>query len=93
MERVDRRERTGATWRDLENAKVLAQKHELVEVEFINEDASAGEFLDPTTWAMDAVRLPYDHTAGRKGLLIRHDDAWLALPFMAVDEPGPLEDA
>ena len=48
----------GATWRDLENAKVLAQKHELVEVDFINEDASVGEFLDPTTWAMDAVRLP-----------------------------------
>ena len=45
---------------------MLAQKHELVEVDFINEDASVGEFLDPTTWAMDAVRLPYDHTAGRK---------------------------
>ena len=52
-----------------------------------------GEFLDPTTWAMDAVRLPYDHTPGRKGLLIRHDDAWLALPFMAIDEPTTQEEA
>ena len=46
-----------------------------------------------TTWAMDAVRLPYDHATGRKGLLIRHDDAWLALPFMAIDEPPTKEEA
>ena len=93
MERVDRRERTGATWRDLEQAKVLAQRHELSHVEFINEDASVGEFLDPTTWAMDHVRLSYDHTPGRAGLLMKHDDAWLALPYMAVDEPETVEES
>ena len=92
MERVDRRERTGATWRDLEQAKVVAQMHEVTNVEFINEDATVGEFLDPTTWAMDHVRLPFDHAPGRKGRLIKHDDAWLALPFMAVDEPETLEE-
>ena len=48
MERVDRHERTGATWRDLESAKVIAQKHELLEVKFVTEDTSVGEFLDPT---------------------------------------------
>ena len=93
MERVDRKERTGATWRDLENAKVIAQMHELARVEFVKEDASVGEFLDPNTWTMDAVRLPYDHSPGREGLLIRHDDAWLSLPFMAVDEPTTQEEA
>ena len=66
MERVDRKERTGATWRDLENAKVIAQMHELARVEFVKEDASVGEFLDPNTWAMDAVRLPYDHSPEEK---------------------------
>ena len=93
MERVDRRERTGATWRDLEQAKVLAQRHELTSVDFINEDATVGEFLDPTTWAMDHVRLAYDHTPGQKGLLMRHEGTWLALPFMAVDEPETVEEA
>ena len=92
MERVDRRERTGATWRDLESAKVVAQRHDLVDVEFVTEDASVGEFLDPTTWAMESVRLPYEHTPGRRGLLVRHSDEWLSLPFMAVDAPEPPEE-
>jgi nonsense-mediated mRNA decay protein 3 len=92
MERIDRRERTGASWRDLEQAKVLAQRHEFIEVDFVNEDPSVGEFLDPTTWSMSLVRLPYDHTPGRKGLLIRHDEEWIGLPYMAVDHPEPVEE-
>ena len=92
MERIDRRERTGASWRDLEQAKVLAQRHEFIEVEFINEDTSAGEFLDPSTWAMSLVRLPYDHIQGRKGLLMRHDEEWIALPYMAIDTPETKEE-
>ena len=92
MERIDRRERTGASWRDLEQAKVLAQRHEFIEVDFVNEDPSVGEFLDPTTWSMSLVRLPYDHTPGRKGLLSRHDEEWIGLPYMAVDHPEPVEE-
>ena len=92
MERVDRRERTGATWRDLESARVVAQRHDLVDVEFVTEDASVGEFLDPTTWAMESVRLPYEHTPGRRGLLVRYSDEWLSLPFMAVDAPESPEE-
>lgn len=92
MERVDRRERTGASWRDLEQAKVLAQRHEFIEVDFINEDATAGEFLDPNTWEMSLVRLPFEHIPGRKGLLIRQDEEWIALPHMAIDTPEQVED-
>jgi nonsense-mediated mRNA decay protein 3 len=92
MERIDRRERTGASWRDLEQAKVVAQRHEFTEVDFITEDASAGEFLDPNTWAMSLVRLPFDHIPGRKGLLIRQDEEWIALPHMAIDTPEQVED-
>ena len=91
MERVDRRERTGATWRDLESANVVAQRKNALEVDFITEDSSVGEFLDPNTWAMASVRLPYEHVAGRQGILIRHDDAWLALPHLAVDSPKEKE--
>lgn len=85
MERIDRQQRTGATWRDLETATVIAQRHSALEVEFINEDNSVGEFLDPTTWLMASVRLPYDHTAGRHGLLVRHEEEWIALPLLSVD--------
>jgi len=88
MERVDRHERTGATWRDLESASVVAQRQNALEVEFITEDSSVGEFLDPTTWAMTSVRLSYDHVVGRRGLLVKDDDEWLALPHMAVDSPA-----
>ena len=91
MERVDRRERTGATWRDLESANVVAQRKNAIEVDFINEDSSVGEFLDPTTWAMASVRLPYEHVTGRQGILIRHDDAWMALPYLAVDTSNEQE--
>lgn len=93
MERVDRRERTGASWRDLEQAKVVAQLPELVRVDFVTEDASVGEFLDPLNWSMESVRLPYDHEAGRKGLLVRKDDAWLALPHFAIDLPEAEEES
>ena len=91
MERVDRQERTGATWRDLESAKVVAQKHEILRVDFVNEDASVGEFLDPQNWSMQSVRLPYEHSPGRRGLLLRYDDEWLALPYMAIDGEDALE--
>ena len=64
----------------------------LVHVEFVTEDASVGEFLDPTTWAMESVRLPYAHTPGRRGLLVRYSDEWLSLPFMAVDAPESPEE-
>ena len=86
MERIDRQERTGATWRDLESARVIAQRHEFSTVDFITEDASVGDFLDPNVWTMQSVRLPFDHEPGRKGLLARIDGEWLALHHMALDE-------
>lgn len=86
LERVDRRERTGATWRDLEQASVVAQRSAMLRVPFINEDASVGEFLDPNTWTMESVRLPFDHTPGRQGLIARVDGEWMALPWMGLDE-------
>ena len=52
VERVDRQERTGATWRDLESARVLSRLSEHEKIELINQDSSVGEFLDPKTWNM-----------------------------------------
>ena len=91
MERIDRRERTGASWRDLEQAKVIAQRHEFIEVEFINEDVSR-RILGPNHLGDELVRLPYDHIQGRNGLLMRHDEEWIALPYMAIDTPETKEE-
>ena len=86
IERVDRRERTGVTWRDLEKATVMAQMHEFHRLELIQEDKSVGEFLDPSTWEMTAVRLPWDHVAGRVALVCSIEGEWFALPFLGLDE-------
>ena len=85
LEKVSRRERTGATWRDLENANVVARLNEFTYTEAINEDASVAEFLDPTDWKMTAVRLPFEHVPGRKLLLARIEGEWFCLPRLGMD--------
>ena len=66
LEKIERKERVGASWRDLESAHVKARIEELLYVDSVNEDSSVGEFLDANNWKMTAVRLPYDHVLGRK---------------------------
>ena len=85
LEKVARKERTGATWRDLESAHVKARLEELLYVDSVNEDSSVGEFLDPNNWKMTAVRLPYDHILGRKLLIARIEGEWFALPYLGMD--------
>lgn len=85
LEKVERKERCGATWRDLESAHVKARLGELLYVEPMNEDSSVGEFLDPNNWKMTAVRLPYDHKLGRKLLIARIEGEWHALPYLGMD--------
>ena len=77
--RVARRERTGATWRDLESAKVVSRKNEFIRVGVILEDDSVAEFLDPENWTMQAVRKAYDHVVGEELLLIKKQGEWLSL--------------
>jgi nonsense-mediated mRNA decay protein 3 len=91
VERVDRQERTGASWRDLESAQVVSQMTEHLVVDLINQDSSVGEFLDPNTWVMASVKLPWDHN-GRKSIRIaRIDGEWIALHHMAIDENDSIE--
>ena len=85
LEKISRRERTGASWRDLENANVVARMSELVYHEPLSEDSSVAEFLDPSNWKTTAVRLSYEHVPGRKLLLARVDGEWICLPRLAVD--------
>ena len=85
LEKVERRERTGASWRDLENATVVARIQDFTYVDSISEDSSVAEFLDPNTWKMTAVRLPFEHEAGRNLLLARIDGEWICLPRLGAD--------
>lgn len=85
LERVALRERTGATWRDLDNSNVVARKKDFILIEQLSEDSSVAEFLDPNTWKVEAVRLPYEHEVGRKLLLARIEGEWVCLPHMAKD--------
>ena len=85
LEKVERRERTGATWRDLENANVIARLSELVRVTQVSEDSTVAEFLDPTNWKMTAVRLAYEHVHGRDLLMARIEGEWVCLPRLAID--------
>ncbi len=86
MERVDRRERTGATWRDLENSNVVCQMNDFVRVELITEDSSVGEFLDPQNWQMTSIRLPWDYSGDNKLLIAKIDGDWIALQHLGIDD-------
>ena len=91
IERIDRQERTGASWRDLESTHVLARMSEHITVDLINQDSSVGEFLDPTTWTMASIKLPWDHRGRSTARIARIDGEWIALHTMAVDENSSIE--
>jgi NMD protein affecting ribosome stability and mRNA decay len=86
VERVDRQERTGASWRDLESANVVSRMSEQVVVDLITQDSSVGEFLDPQTWIMASVRLPWDHQGEKIVRLSRVEGEWIALQKLALDD-------
>jgi nonsense-mediated mRNA decay protein 3 len=86
MSRIDRQERTGATWRDLESSNVVSQMKDHVVADIINEDSSVAEFLDPTSWNMAEVRVAWDHVPRQKLRLARIDGDWLALHKLGCDE-------
>ena len=50
---------------------------EHIVVDLINQDSSVGEFLDPTTWAMASVRLPWDHNGRISIRIARIDGEWI----------------
>lgn len=85
LQKIERKEKTGASWRDLESGVVMATLSEHYVVDLVNQDLTVGEFLNPDTWHMESVRLPYDH-AGKTSLrLARIEGEWFSLPQHPMD--------
>jgi len=81
---VERLQRTGLTWRDLEKTNVVSRVSEQVVIEVLNRDSSAAEFMDPGDWKVKAVSLPYDDDGLQSSLRIALiADEWVALPTLA----------
>ena len=86
---VDRHEKTGASWRDLEKAVVVSRFVDQVEVDVLNRDASAAEFMDPKNYKMQAVRLPYDDDGSQTTLRLAWIvDEWVAIPKLRNPDEG-----
>ena len=85
----DRQEKIGTTWRDLEKAVVMSRFVEQIEVDILNRDASAAEFMDPRNYKIQTVRLPYDddgtHPRLRLGWIT---DEWVAVPRVRNPDEG-----
>ena len=81
LRKVNRFERSGATWRDMESSSVVCAHSEQSTVNVLNRDSSAAEFMDPTDFKVSTVALPYDDDGEAVELRIGFiDGEWLALP-------------
>ena len=86
---VDRHEKTGASWRDLEKAVVLSRHCDQIEVDVLNRDASAAEFMDPRDYKMQTVRLPHDDDGAQSSLRLAWIiDEWMAVPRLRNPDEG-----
>ena len=81
LRKVDRFERSGATWRDMESSSVVCSFGEQSTVQILNRDSSAAELMDPSDYKVSTVALPYDDDGMASELRIGFiDGRWVALP-------------
>jgi nonsense-mediated mRNA decay protein 3 len=81
LRKVDRFERSGATWRDMESSSVVCACPDQSTVQVLNRDSSAAEFMDPSDYKISTVALPYDDDGETIELRIGFiDGGWVALP-------------
>jgi len=86
LRRLDRLERSGATWRDMESCSVACPREEQHLVQVMNRDSSAAEVMNPSDFRMSTVALPYDDDGKASELRIGFiDGEWVALPVMAKE--------
>jgi nonsense-mediated mRNA decay protein 3 len=74
-------QRSGASWRDMEKARIICPLSEQYVVDIMNRDSSAAEVMTPHDYTMATVALPYDNDIKSTKLRIAFiDDQWIALP-------------
>jgi hypothetical protein len=74
-------QRSGASWRDMEKARIICPLSEQYVVDIMNRDSSAAEVMTPHDYTMTTVALPYDDDIKSTKLRIAFiDDQWVALP-------------
>ncbi len=80
-------QRSGATWRDMEKARIICSTSEQHIVDIMNRDSSAAEVMSPQDYTMTTVALPYDDDIKSTKLRIGYiDDVWLALPGFTPED-------
>lgn len=78
---MEHNEKTGVSWRDLEKAVVACRWVDQTEVDVLNRDTSAAEFMDPNDFRMRSVRLPHDDDGKQPRLRVGWvEDGWVAVP-------------
>ncbi len=79
--RVSSNQRTGATWRDLEESVVVARVAEQIEVQPLRVDTTAIEFLDERDWKTKVVAKPWDWKDSQRNVQLAYVvDEWVSLP-------------
>ena len=81
LKKMERFERSGASWRDMEDSVVICPESEQFIVEILNRDSSAVEVMEPLDYKVVTVALPYDDDPESKSIRIGFiQDEWLAVP-------------
>ena len=82
IRRINRFEKSGVTWRDMESCNLICSFKEQKEVDILSRDSSAAEFMDPLDYRIQTVALPYGDDGKQKSLRIGFiEGEWLALPI------------
>ena len=86
---MDRYERTGATWRDLEKCVVISQKKDHYKVEILRRDDSAVEILDPNDFSVRTLAIAYDiSTDDTKVRICLIEGEWTCMPRTRGEQGG-----
>ena len=84
--RVERSERLGATWRDLERSRVVALNKDILVVDILHRDATVAEVMEPISWTTIPIRIPWDHGESGRLRIARIDDAWIGVPSLGSEQ-------
>jgi len=86
IRRIDRFEKSGVSWRDMESCNLICSFKEQKDVDILSRDSSAAEFMDPSDYKIQTVALPYNDDGNQKSLRIGFiEGEWLALPITPGD--------